>query len=190
MFARYGEAGRFPADAKTFHAEKISSAPSVIFRARPGAHGTSAPPANAPITEPTPIGTMSVRRSSRRKLPVFNADRRHQVEPQQREVGQVVAGERLALEVRVHQAQAPQTYLARAGTADVGQLELVRVAHNHRFDGTLTGEQDADLSVGLEGELGEVPRELGADDFVHRHMPAPGVLEVLEFAGLEPQHVS
>ena len=123
--------------------------------------------------------------------PVFlHANGRDEVEPQQREVGEVVAGERLALQVRVHQAQPTQTHLPGARTADVGQLERMRVAHHHRLDVALAVEQHADLAVRLAGEPGEVPRELGADDLMHRHVTAPGVLEVLELAGLEAQHVS
>ena len=57
-----------------------------------------------------------------------HADGGHQVQPEQREVGQVVAGERLGLEVGVHQPQAAEAHLAGAGAADVGELELVGVA--------------------------------------------------------------
>lgn len=51
-----------------------------------------------------------------------HANRGDEIEPQQREVGEVVSGERLGLQVRVHEAQTAQTNLTRASSADVGQL--------------------------------------------------------------------
>ncbi len=47
----------------------------------------------------------------------------HQVEPQERQVVQVVLGQRLAAEVGVHQAQAAEAADAAAQTADVGQVQ-------------------------------------------------------------------
>ena len=72
-------------------------------------------------------------------------DGRHEVEAQQREVGVVVAGERLAVEVRVHEPEPAQAVGAGAGAADVRQLELARVAHDHRVDVALAIEEHADL---------------------------------------------
>ena len=120
----------------------------------------------------------------------LHPDGRHHVEPQQGEVGEIVPGERLALEVGVHQAQATQAHLAGTRAAHVGELELVRVADDHRLDVSLAVEEHADLAVGLQRELGQVPGQLGADDLMHGHVAAPGVLQVFELAGLEAQYVA
>ncbi len=119
-----------------------------------------------------------------------DADRRHHVEPEQREVGEVVLGERLGLQVRVHEPQAAETDLTGAGAADVRQLELVRVADDHPLDLALAVHEHADLPVQLPGLLGEVAGELGAHDLVGRDPAAEGVPERLQLAGLETEGVA
>ena len=54
---------------------------------------------------------------------VVGADRDHRVEPQHREVGQVVAVERLVADVGVDAAQAAQPAAAGAQAAPVGHLD-------------------------------------------------------------------
>ena len=51
----------------------------------------------------------------------LHADGRHQVQPQQRQVDQVVARQRLVAQVGVHQAQAAEAAAAGADAADLGQ---------------------------------------------------------------------
>ena len=99
---------------------------------------------------------------------VEHADRGHQVQAEEREVGEVVAGERLGLEVGVHQAKAAESDLAGARAADVRELELVGVPHHHLLHLTLAVEQHADLAMGVPRELGEVPRQFCAHNLVRR----------------------
>ncbi len=117
-------------------------------------------------------------------------DGRHQVEPQEREVGQVVPRERFAVQVRVHQAQAAQPDLAGARAPDVGQREARGVADDDLRDVPLAVEEDADLPVRFSGELGEVPGELGAHDLGAAGAPAVGVAKLLELALLEAEGVA
>jgi hypothetical protein len=72
-----------------------------------------------------------------------------EVEAEQGEVGQVVACERLALEVRVDEAQAAQAGLPRAGPADVRELEPRGVPDDDARDVSLAVEEDTDLAVDL-----------------------------------------
>jgi phospholipase/carboxylesterase len=65
----------------------------------------------------------------------------------------------------------------------------VRVAHHHLLDLALAVQQDADLAVRLDGQLREVPGQLGADDLVRRDPTAVRVAELLELAGLEAEGV-
>ena len=112
------------------------------------------------------------------------------VQAQQGKVGEVVLGEGLALEVGVDEAQATQAHLAGTGAADVRQLELVGVAHDHVLHLALAGEQDAHLAVGGVGELGEVTGELRADQLPGQHPAAVGVSQSLEVARLESEGVA
>ena len=90
----------------------------------------------------------------------------------------------------MHQPQAAQTHLARAGAADVRQLELVGVADHDLLDLALAVEQHADLPVGLARQLGEVAGQLRADDLVRRDAAAVGVAQLVQLAGLEAEGVA
>ena len=114
----------------------------------------------------------------------------HQVEPQQRQVGVVVAGERRGVEVGVDQPQAAQAVRAGAGPADVGEGELPGVADHDRLHVPLAVEQHADLPPHLAGELGEVAGQLGRDHLVGVDAAAPGPLQGLELGGLESEEVA
>jgi hypothetical protein len=87
------------------------------------------------------------------------------------------------------QPEAAEAHLTGTGAADVGELELVGVAHHHLLDLALPVEEHADLAVGLQRELGEVPGQLGADDLVRGDPTAVGVAELLQLAGLEAEGV-
>ena len=102
----------------------------------------------------------------------------------------VVARERLAVQVRVHEPQAAEAALAGAAAADVGQLELARVADDDRLDVALAVEEDADLPVGLVRDLGEVARQLGRDDRAGVDAAAVGAAEGVELGGLEAEGVA
>ena len=66
--------------------------------------------------------------------------------------------------------------------ADVGQLELARVADDDRVDVALAVEQHADLAVGLVRDLGEVAGELRRDDRLGVDAAAVGAAEGVELA--------
>jgi len=119
-----------------------------------------------------------------------HADGGHHVQPEQRQVGEVVLGERLRLEVGVHQAQPAEADLAGAGAADVGQLQLVGVADDDPLHVALAVQQHADLAVDLPRQLGEVAGQLRADDVVRADAAAVGVPQPLQLAVLEAEGVS
>ena len=121
---------------------------------------------------------------------VPHLDGGHRVEPQQRQVGVVVAGERLAAQVGVHEPQAAQAVRAGAGAADVGQGELAGVADHHRLHVALAVEEHADLPVRLAGDLGEVARQLGRDDLAGVDAAAVGAAQRVQLARLEAEGVA
>ena len=114
----------------------------------------------------------------------------HRVEPQQREVGVVVAGERLAAQVGVHEPQAAQAVGSGASAPDVGERELAGVADHDPLHVALAVEQHADLTVRLPGDLGEVARQLGRDDLSGVDAAAVGAAECVQLALLQPERVA
>ena len=76
-------------------------------------------------------------------------DRRDEIEPQLREVDEIVARDWLRFEVRVHEPDATQTPHRRAQTADVGQVELFLIADDHVHDVAAAIDEHADLALDL-----------------------------------------
>ena len=64
-----------------------------------------------------------------------DADRGDHVQAQTRQVDQIVARERLAAQMRMHQAQTTKATLSRAEATEVRQHHLARVADHHRCRG-------------------------------------------------------
>ncbi len=125
-----------------------------------------------------------------RQAVLQHAHRGHQVQAQQRQVGEVVAGERLGLEVGVDQAQAAQTDLPGTGPADVRKFQLLRVPHHYLLHLALAVQQDTDLAVGLARDFREVAGQLGADNLVGGDAATVGVTQALQLAGLEPEGIA
>ena len=121
---------------------------------------------------------------------LLDLERRHRVEPQQRQVGVIVAGERLAAQVGVHEPQAAQAMAAGPGAPHVGQGELAGVADHHPLHVPLAVEEHADLAVRLPGDLGEVTRQLGGDHLPGVDAAAVGAAEGVELALLQPEGVA
>ena len=117
-------------------------------------------------------------------------DRDHRIESQEREVGEIVAGERLGAQMGVDAAQSAQAPAPGAHPAPIRQLDRARVAHHHVGDGAGPIDQHADLAPGLAGQLGEVPREFLGDQAIGRNLPPEEAFELSDLAGLQPMGVS
>ena len=109
----------------------------------------------------------------------------YQVKPQQREVGQVVLCEFFPVEVRVDAAQSSETVLRNTGTAEVGHLDALRIAHHHVLDLSFAIYEDADLSASLMRNFRHLPCELGGDDLVGRSTARAQLLDLAELALFE-----
>ena len=125
-----------------------------------------------------------------RKAVLSGDDRRDGVQPQQDEVRQVVPGERLVLEVCVHQAQAAEAGMAGAGAADVRQHELARVSHDHMLHLTPAVDEHAELSSDFSRQFGEMAGQFGGNKLALLDPPAAGGEQALAVAGLESGCVS
>ena len=121
---------------------------------------------------------------------VVDLDHRHQVEAQQRQVGEVVAAEAFAAQVGVHQAQAAETADAAAQAADVGNLDLVRVADDDVAHRAFAGEQHADLAAEVGGERRQVAGELQGDHLLRLDAAPEGALEGAPLGGLDALQVT
>ncbi len=102
-----------------------------------------------------------------------------EVEAQPDEVDQVVAGQRLAVQVGVDEAQAAEAAFGGAQAADVREHELRGVAHDDGVDLAGPVDEDADLASRLERHGGESSRELGGREIVGGDAAAVEALERL-----------
>ena len=74
-----------------------------------------------------------------------------EIEAQAHEVDEVVARERLASQVRVHEAQAAEAPLGRAQAPDVGEHQLPGVPDDDVVDLPRAVHEHADLPARLDG---------------------------------------
>jgi hypothetical protein len=86
---------------------------------------------------------------SRQTGVLVNIDRRHQIEPQQGQISQVVASKFFATQVGMDTTQAAKPIAGDPHAFEVGQFNSSRVAYNHVFDVTLSIDQGAYLSIGF-----------------------------------------
>ncbi len=112
------------------------------------------------------------------------------VEPQHRQVDEIVTRQRLAAQVRVDQAQAAQPPDAGALATEIGQRDLARIADHDVLDLSAPVDQHADLSADFRRALGESTSELGARHSVGRHASAIESLEGIELARRQAESVS
>ncbi len=117
-------------------------------------------------------------------------DRGHRIEPEQREIGEIVARERFAAQVGVHEPQPAKPALPTAHTTDVGQEDLGGVADHHVRDGATPVDEDPDLAMQRRALLGELGCELHGDDLRRGHPPPVQALQRLDLAGLESGEVA
>ena len=155
----------------------------------------------APCGRPDPVAASGAAAPRRRGRKVGDLDRAgaavrlglhhgDQVEPQQRQVVQVVGRERLAPQVGVNQAQPPESPGTAAQPPDVGNLELARVADNHLADRAGTGQQHAHLAADLARESAQVASQFGRNHLVGADLPPVGTLKSAALRGLESANVA
>jgi hypothetical protein len=81
---------------------------------------------------------------------LVHINRDHQIEPEQREVGEVVLGQFFAAQVCVDGAQAAEAVGGDARPLQVGPLDAAGIADDDILDVALAVNERADLSARLE----------------------------------------
>ena len=98
------------------------------------------------------------------------------------EIDEVVARERFAVQVRVHQPQRRETPLGGAQAPDVREDQLGRVAHDDVVDLARAVDERAHLPARLPRRLAERAQELGRRHPLERDLAPVNVLEGLDRA--------
>ncbi len=125
-----------------------------------------------------------------RQAVAADGKRRHQIEAQQGEVGEVVLGEGLSLEVGMDAAQAAQAAAAEAEGGEVGDDDLAVVADDDVDDGPLAVDDHPELAAQLEGALAQVAGQFRSDQLIGGDAPAVDPLQGLELARLEAGEIA
>ena len=124
------------------------------------------------------------------KALVAGEDRHHQVEAKEGEVGEVVLGEGLALEVGVNAAQPPQAAAPQAEAGEVGNHDLPVVSHDDMFHRPLAVDDNPQLAVDFPGALGQVAGQFRGDDLGRRDTAVKNPLQGLDLARLQAREVA
>src|SRR3569623_1308700 len=117
-------------------------------------------------------------------------DRGDGVEPEQLEVGHVVARERLVTKVRVDEPETAEPAGASADTTEIGQRDLRGVADHHVLDRAAPIDEDVDLAMKLRCLLRELLRELARHDLRRSDAPAVQPLQRLDLACLQTLRIA
>ena len=113
-----------------------------------------------------------------------------EVEAQPHEVGDVIFGEALTLEVGVHEAHATEAVTPAARSAEVGDKQLLGVSDDHVPHAPASVEGDAELAVELSRELTEAERQRLRDDLARVHFALIEAAQPLQLTRLEPYEVT
>ena len=116
---------------------------------------------------------------------LVGGDAHHRVEPELREVGEVVRREAFVREVRVDAAHAAQAAAAGAHAPPVRQLDAAVVADHHVRHRARAVDQHADLAADLARELGEPPGEVVGQEAIGRKAALREALELLDVVSLQ-----
>src|SRR5882762_3054825 len=71
--------------------------------------------------------------------------------------------------MRVHTTQTAEPISGNAHAFEVGQLDLARIAHNHKLNITLAIDKHADLPAGFVGKFANLTSEFRGNDLVWRN---------------------
>ena len=135
---------------------------------------------------PVGIGRTERRGVGERRQPVVaHPDRYDRIEPQQREVGQIVPGQTFVGQMGLDQAQASQASATRAQATPVRELRVGRAADQDVLDGPRPVEKHPHLPSDLPRQLGQLPGELVRDEAVCVESSPDQALEGLDLAGFE-----
>ena len=113
-----------------------------------------------------------------------------EVKAQPHEVGNVIFGEALALEVSVHEAHATEAVTPTARSAEVRDEQLLGVSDDHVPHAPAAVEGDAELAVELSRELTEAERQRLRDDLARVHFALIEAAQPLQLTRLEPYEVT
>ena len=127
---------------------------------------------------------------TRQAIVGINVDRDHQIEPQQRQVSEVVLRQTFATQMCVHATKSAKTIDGDANAFEVGQFDAPVVADHHVFDVAAAIDQRADLSPGFVGQFGQLPRKFRRHDLVRSDSPGVELFDPAKLIWLEARGVS
>jgi hypothetical protein len=81
---------------------------------------------------------------------LIHIDSPNTVEPQKDQVHQVVLGKRFRLQMRMHEAKAPQTPTPSAAFGQVRYVERARPSNKHIFDTAVAAYEQSYLTSGFK----------------------------------------
>jgi len=121
---------------------------------------------------------------------IAGVDGADEIETQEREVGEVVRGELFAGEVGVDQAEPLETAGGGAKPVEIRDQDVVVRSDDDIGRLAAAGDQDADLTVDLPGELRELAGQVVGDDPLRRDAPPVELPDPLDFDRREAGQVA
>jgi hypothetical protein len=116
---------------------------------------------------------------------ISHRERHHQIEAQQGQIGEVVLGERLRLEVGVDAAQPAQAAAPEGIAGEIGDDDLPVVADDDIENRPRAVDDHPELAMQFAGTFGQITRQLAGNKLIGGNAAAVDPLERLDLARLE-----
>jgi hypothetical protein len=122
-------------------------------------------------------------------LSVLYADRRYDIEPQERKVCQIILVQRLAVQMSMEETQTAQGLSPKGKIVEARQEDALCIAHNNVADRSFSGDEHPYLAVEINRHPGKVSGKLSSYKFT---MQAPAVdpFESMDLPAFQSREIS
>jgi hypothetical protein len=114
----------------------------------------------------------------------LDLDRHHHVQPEDRQIVEIILVERLWAEVGMHAAQTLEATDPLTDAFKRWDLEAFGITDHDRLDGAMAADQKSNLAFDFTREFGEIARQLLGDDAFRRETATVQMFEASKLAWL------
>src|SRR5258705_9044228 len=96
-------------------------------------------------------------------------DRRHEIQAQARQIGEIVLSKMFSPKVSMYTAESTESSRIHADTLEIGQLDATVISYHHVLDMSFAVDEHTNLAARFVGQLTQLPRELRCNNLVWRN---------------------
>src|SRR5258705_494575 len=101
----------------------------------------------------------------------IHIDRRHQIQAQQRQIGEIVLSKMFSPKVSMDTTESTESSRIHADTLEIGQLDATVISYHHVLDMSFAVDEHANLAARFVRQLTQLPCELWCNNLVWWNPP-------------------